>query len=188
MDTLAHGLWGGAVFGQASRRQWKWAFWLGMMPDLLSFGPFFVYRAPVIFQRWSHHLFGPPERRLIPSYVYHAYHVTHSLVMWAAMSSVCYGTWLCRHPRTPDTRSLAFRYAVTPARALWPLGAWGLHILCDIPTHSIRFFPTPYLWPFRTPFYDGTPWARPRFMILNYLAIALTYAALAAYRKAKQYP
>ena len=63
-------------------------------------------------------------------------------------------------------------------RDAWPIGAWGLHILCDIPTHSTRFFPTPYLWPFHTPFINGLPWARPTFMIANYSLILLTYLIL----------
>ena len=85
MDTLAHGLWGGAVFGQKKDSPWKWAFWLGMMPDLLSFGPFFLTHMGDIGERWAHHQFGPPDHRMIPAYVYHAYNVTHSLVVWAVL-------------------------------------------------------------------------------------------------------
>src|SRR5438477_11668878 len=136
MDTLAHGLWGCAAFGQR-RNQWRRAFWLGMAPDLLSFGPFFLTRIGDIGERWANHRFGPPDPSIIPAYVYHAYNVTHSLVVWAALFLVVSkwrGNWF------------------------WPLAAWGLHVLCDIPTHSTRFFPTPYLWPLPTPFYDGHSW------------------------------
>ncbi|HVO32540.1 MAG TPA: hypothetical protein VMU17_01415 [Elusimicrobiota bacterium] len=157
MDTLAHGLWGGAAFGQESRRSWTWAFVLGMGPDLFSFGPFFVTHLGDIGERWMHHRFGPPDPRLIPAYVYHAYNVTHSLVVWSIL--------------------FAMAWAFLGRRA-WPMAAWGLHILCDIPLHSLRFFPTPYLWPFRTPFVNGMPWGRGHFVLWNYAALGLTYVLL----------
>ena len=157
MDTLAHGLWGGAAFGQP-RGSWKWAFFLGMRPDLFSFGPYILTHLPKVIERF-HHRLGHPDPHEIPAYVYHAYNVTHSLVVWAVLMALA--LWLF-------------------GRAGAVMGAWGLHILFDIPTHSIRFFPTPYLWPFHTPFVDGVPWARPSFMLANYSAIALTYLALYA--------
>ncbi len=132
------------------------------MPDLLSFGPFFVIRLPALIQQWGQRQFGPPSSAIIPAYVYHAYDVTHSLVMW---SFICVLLWkiLKRIPRV--------------------IFAWGLHILCDIPLHDLRFFPTPYLWPFSTPFVDGMPWGRGWFMLVNYASIAITYVILAQTRK-----
>jgi hypothetical protein len=165
MDTLAHGLWGGAVFGQKKDSPWKWAFWLGMMPDLLSFGPYFLTHIPDIYTRWTTHHFGPPDHHTIPAYVYHAYNVTHSLVIWAILFGI---VWYWR------------------GKIFWPLAAWALHILCDIPLHSLRFFPTPYLWPFHTPFYDGNPWGHKTFMIANYGFICLTYLGLAIFRKVQK--
>ena len=162
MDTLAHGLWGGAVFGQRDN-QWKWAFILGMCPDLFSFGPYFLTHAGDIGERWAHHQMGPPDPRLIPAYVYHAYNVTHSLVVWGILMLIAVGLY---------------------GRRGWPIGAWGLHILCDIPTHSLRFFPTPYLWPFPTPFFNGHSWGNRPFMVANYSGIALAYLVL-AYRQYK---
>jgi hypothetical protein len=160
MDTLAHGLWGGAVFGQ-KQNSWKWAFWWGMCPDLFSFGPFFLTHIGYIAHRWANHQHGPPDPRIIPAYVYHAYNVTHSLVIFGILFLAAW--WLY-------------------GRASWPFAAWGLHILCDIPTHSTRFFPTPYLWPFATPFYNGMPWARRRFMLINYGLIITTYLFLTMWK------
>ena len=162
MDTLAHGLWGGAFFGQRRDSPWKWAFWLGMCPDLFSFGPYFTTHLPEIWHRWSNHQFGRPEHMLIPSYVYHAYNVTHSLVVWAVLFGI---VWYYR------------------GRIFWPLAAWGFHILCDIPLHSLRFFPTPYLWPFPTPFFNGIPWASGRFMLINYGLISVAYLIKMFYSK-----
>ena len=180
MDTLAHGLWGGVAFGQKNN-QWKWAFVLGMCPDLFSFGPFFLTHMGDIGERWAHHRMGPPDPRTIPAYVSHAYNVTHSLVVWIALVALCWGVSAYRR----SGGSAPTRHdAPSPIQTLWPLGAWGLHILCDIPTHSTRFFPTPYLWPLPTPFFNGHSWGNKTFMLANYSGVALTYAVL-AYRKSK---
>jgi hypothetical protein len=65
----------------------------------------------------------------------------------------------------------------------WLFLAWGLHILCDIPTHTSAYFPTPYLWPFSTPYIEGVSWATPWFMITNYTAILLAYIGLIVYQR-----
>ncbi|OGR89078.1 MAG: hypothetical protein A2992_03100 [Elusimicrobia bacterium RIFCSPLOWO2_01_FULL_59_12] len=162
MDTLAHGLWGGAVFGQREKGRWTWAFLLGMAPDLLSFGPFFLTRLGTIAERWgTRQRMEPPDPSIIPAYVYDAYDVTHSLVMWGLAGGLIW----------------AFR-----RKWLWVWGAWALHILCDIPTHSTRFFPTPFLWPLDTPFVNGARWAAPGFMLANYSLLALTYLAIVLYK------
>jgi len=92
-------------------------------------------------------------------------------------------TWAIsgRGGRTTYTRRVSGR---SRAFSLWPFGSWGLHILCDIPTHSLRFFPTPYLWPLPTPFYNGHSWGNRTFMLANYAGIALAYLVL-AYRQSK---
>ena len=94
---------------------------------------------------------------MIPAYVYHAYDVTHSLVIWAVLAAIVWA-YQRKYP--------------------WVFTAWPLHILCDIPTHSIRFFPTPYLWPLRTPFVNGRPWSHAPFMLINYSLIVLTYLVI----------
>jgi hypothetical protein len=71
MDVLAHGLWGGVLFGRKTRWQWRGALWLGMAPDIVAFGPFTV--SQVFKHDW----------RAFPPYVYSTYDVTHSLVVWA---------------------------------------------------------------------------------------------------------
>ena len=86
---------------------------------------------------------GPPALTLLPRYVFHAYNVTHSLVVWAVAFFLLWQ--LMKKP-------------------LWLLAAWLLHILCDIPTHAASYFPTPFLWPFPTPFVNGVPWSTPWFI------------------------
>jgi hypothetical protein len=68
------------------------------------------------------------------------------------------------------------------------LGAWALHIVCDIPTHGTDYFPTPFLWPLATPFVDGLTWATPEFMIANYACIAGVYAGMFVYARRRAAP
>src|SRR5262249_2950033 len=160
MDTLSHGLWGGLVFG---RCHFFWALFFGAAPDLFSFGPFFF--------RWAWMGFPPfpqapglraPALDTIPHYVFTAYRLTHSLVVWAAVFLVLWAIF-----RKP----------------IWVFCAWALHILCDIPTHSTRYFPTPFLWPFPTPYVNGVPWSRPWFMITNYGLLVLGLSFLAVWKR-----
>lgn len=143
VDVLAHGLWGGALFGHRNEWEWRGAFLLGAAPDVIAFGPFLISQL------------GSSNWVEFPPYVHQTYNVTHSLVVWAALTA---GVWLFRK------------------KFPWILCAWGLHILCDIPLHEITFFPTPYLWPFRTYLVNGVRWAQFWLIISNYAALTLTYA------------
>jgi hypothetical protein len=160
MDTVSHGLWGGALFYSSGRKKFLAGLLIGMAPDLLSFGVFHAMHPGWITARLAGEISGPPALAILPAYVFHAYNVTHSLVVFAA--SFCL-VWLAT--RNPP----------------WLLSAWLLHILCDIPTHTESYFPTPFLWPFPTPFVNGIAWSTPWFMILNYASIIIVYCALFFY-------
>ena len=152
MDVVAHGLWGGALFGRKSRAQWRAACLIGSAPDIVAFGPFLISQI------------GSSAWVTFPNYVHQSYNITHSLVVWAAITGLVM-LWRKSFP--------------------WLLCPWAFHILCDIPLHSIDFFPTPDLWPLSTPFHNGTPWARRDFNIGNYLALIAVYAASAWVRRRK---
>lgn len=160
MDTLAHGLWGGVGFYAAGRGKFASAFMLGMAPDLLSFGLFHVSHPEWIVQRLSGEGSGPPPLNILPDFVFHAYNLTHSLIAWGALFALI---WLLR--KSPPL----------------PLLAWGLHVFCDIPTHGLSYFPTPYLWPLPTPYVQGIPWSTPAFMIANYAALLVAYVVAIVY-------
>ncbi len=159
MDVFAHGLWSVAVAKGASNRtqkplSLKLALAFGVAPDLASFGILFVQRLleagtfrPGFLKD------GHPDPALVPAYVHSLYNITHSLVTFSVVFLI---VWALRR------------------KPLWEMLAWLLHILCDLPTHSTRFFPTPWLWPFPHPFLDGWPWARWGFQIPNYLLLGLT--------------
>jgi membrane-bound metal-dependent hydrolase YbcI (DUF457 family) len=160
MDVIAHGLWGGALFYRQPRRKYFAAALIGMAPDLLSFGVFNITHPRWIAIRLAGEISGPPALNILPQYVFYAYNLTHSLiVLFVAFSML----WLVL--KKPP----------------WLLGAWLLHILCDIPTHTDSYFPTPFLWPLPTPFVNGITWATPWFMAANYTAILLTYCLLFFY-------
>lgn len=156
MDSLSHGLWGGLAFGRKSRRTFWAAFAFGVMPDLLAFGPHF---AESLWSSFWGSPFAPADPQHgyadIPPYVFAAYDVTHSLVIFLA---AFFAAWAIRR------------------RIYWPMAAWGLHVLMDIPTHSLRFFPTPFLWPLSDFAIDGIPWGRPLIFFPNVILLALLYA------------
>ena len=162
MDVVAHGLWGGALFCRRGTKMFLAAALLGMAPDLLSFGVFHMTRPGWIIGRLAGEISGPLALSILPAYVFYAYNVTHSLVVWSA---VFFLFWRLRE------------------RPPWLLGAWALHILCDIPTHGTDYFPTPFLWPLATPFVEGATWATPEFMIANYACIAGVYAGMLVYAR-----
>jgi hypothetical protein len=136
MDILAHGLWGGAIFGQRTKRTWKWAFWAGIAPDVIGFSI-------------------PLEYPGIYPFLYSS---THSLLVWSILVAI---VWIVKK------------------RLPWFLGAWALHIVCDIFTHPLWAYPTPYLWPFATDFVDGSDWRRFDFMLWNYGLLVVCYTGLA---------
>jgi hypothetical protein len=147
MDTLSHGLYGGVAFGRKSKRSFILALTFGMLPDLLSFGIFtIVGLLGGIDPEWQ---LAPPDPATIPDYVYTLYNYTHSFVI---ATLVIGAVWLYR------------------GKPLVELFAWPLHILFDIPMHSLAFFPTPFLWPLSDYRFDGVSWGSG-YIILGYLSL-----------------
>lgn len=150
VDTLAHGLWGGLTAGW--KKRFGLAFLFGVAPDLCSFGALMAIRIVT-----GTFVPGKPPIETIPGWLYTAYDFSHSLIVIGAI-------WI------------VLRFTT---RELWvPFLAWPLHILCDIPTHSQAFFPTPFLFPLSDYTFNGFSWAQRWFMILNYsclLALALAW-------------
>lgn len=154
MDFVSHGLWGSIAFGRKSRWSFGLAFVIGMAPDLLSFGVLYVaallgLSPPPDFSR------GTPPESTIPQYVHHLYNYTHSFVVFL---TVFFLVWFFLK------------------RPVWELGAWGLHVLTDVPLHSYAFFPTPALWPLSNGKFDGWEWMTPGILIPNFVALSLLYA------------
>ena len=74
MDTISHALWGKGLFGY---RKYRWfAFLFGVIPDLLSFGLYFLFNfiTNPFTVKW-----GKPELADIPDWVFSSYNFSHSL-------------------------------------------------------------------------------------------------------------
>lgn len=155
MDILSHGLWGGVILGRKNRRDFCWAFGFGIAPDLFSFGIFtgLTILGLASSPDWSA---GSPTDEMIPAFVHTLYGLTHSLIIFALVFGL---VWLVR--KNP----------------FLPLLAWGFHIALDIPTHSMEFFPTPFLWPFFNNIrFNGIAWARPIIFIPDVILLVLVYS------------
>ncbi len=151
MDIFAHGLWSYAVF---HKKKYAWlAVLFGVLPDILSFGILFIMNLINGGLRR-----GPPSLSSLPDWLFAAYNMTHSFVIFLLVFFTVY---------------------VLTKKWFWPLTAWALHILIDIPTHSFRFFPTPFLWPITGYKFDGISWATPWFMLLNYSVLLIAFIVIA---------
>lgn len=151
MDIFAHGLWGGIVAKAIRRTDFAKKFnispnpwWTGAwatFPDLLAFVPL----ALILVIGF---IFGNFES--LRWIVGNLYSISHSFISWGIVFLVVWA--VSRRPR-------------------WELLGWFSHILIDIFTHPADRYPTPFLWPFQETKFDGTSWATPEFMIVNYLLI-----------------
>lgn len=155
MDTFAHGVAGAFFFsrsgyagllfgkndtnGEPGKFDWTLpaAAVFGVLPDLLSFS-YVVFR----------HIFnggrGKPPIESIPDWVFTAYNMTHSLIIVTALVFLLFfiSRWL----------------GISACAWLW-------HVICDIPTHSKAYFPTPFLYPLSNFTVDGVSFMRPSIFI-----------------------
>jgi hypothetical protein len=151
MDIVSHGLWGGLALGRRSRRLFFTSFFLSVLPDILAEGVMFslvLLNVPGM-PSLDH---GHPKISEFPQYAQNFYNCTHSLVIFLAVFLV---VWIVR--KKPFTL----------------LFTWALHILIDIPTHSLELFPTPFLWPISDVKFNGINWREPIIMIPNIILLLL---------------
>ena len=153
MDIISHGLYGGIAFGRKSKMTFWIAFFFGVAPDLFSFGIFFMQRLFTTGFDMSHS--GPPDIATIPAYVSSMYNITHSLVVFLLVFGL---VWI-----------------VTKRPQHLMLG-WPLHILVDIPTHSNKFFPTPFLWPLSDFHVNGISWGHWFIFFPNVALLIVLYS------------
>ena len=162
MDTLSHGLWTNIMYKMIpitrnDRKTTLWGIAFGVLPDLISFTPFFAF---YFWQLISGAVkFGRPdfEQNALTIYAEQSYNYTHSLVIWLAMFGVVF---------------LIYR------KVPWILFGWLLHIVIDIFTHP-TFYQTPFLFPisgFKNDY--AISWAHPVFMIINYTALLFFYICI----------
>ena len=149
MDTFSHALWGKGLFGY---RKYRWfSLLFGAIPDLLSFGLYFLYN--LITNPFNMEL-GKPDISEIPIWVFKLYDFSHSII-------------------------IAFIFIIIVFKInkdfCFPMLAWPFHIILDFFTHSIQYFPTPIFWPISDYRFDGVPWSNPCIMIINFIGIFLIF-------------
>ena len=180
MDVFSHGLWAGAaskagnikIFKEKPLKTWR-SVAFGVFPDVFAFAPAFIYMfASYIFPsipKMDHpgptHLEPATGNTLIISNLTHnLYNLSHSIIIFLLIFGLIW---------------LIFR------RPVFEMGAWLLHILMDIPSHSYDFYPTPFLWPFSDFKINGVHWGQSWFMITNYSLIILAYLIIYLLKKRK---
>jgi hypothetical protein len=198
MDTLAHGLWATAAakannrFAQRKFRIGWFVFW-GVLPDLFSFTPavaWLVWQViieGIPFAKVPRPELLPPEVRMtFPVFRLSnaLYHLSHSLIIFAGIFLLVWAIrryWLKSRQAVPMNGSL-----MSAGGPYWEMTGWMLHILIDIPTHTRRLYPTPFLWPISDFTIDGISWGRPWFLALNYSSLLIVFLLLRLKSRKKQ--
>lgn len=154
MDFVSHALWGGVSFGRQNRRLFLLAAGISILPDILTEGLFFILGILGIggMPGWER---GHPNITDYPVFAQALYNATHSFVVFALVLAL---VW------------------IVSRRIIWVLAAWGLHILIDIPTHSLALFPTPFLWPISDFRFDGIGWDNPVIFIIDGSFLIVAYS------------
>ncbi len=135
------------------------------MPDLIAFGPYFILAFLGLVPRPGFYLSGHLPPFAIPQFVYALYSISHSLIVFAVVFGI---VWLIlKKPRLT-------------------MLAWAFHIVLDIPTHDISFFPTPFLWPFSHFEVNGVSWAHPMVLVPDIILLVALYAYFFVVRKNKR--
>lgn len=170
MDIFAHTLWSNALAREANKEAEKknkkfhinvaWtAFW-GIFPDLFAFSiPFAIVFYKIIFGQMSLSSFGSHHGAVAGFDIAHyLYQYSHSLVVWAVVFLI---VWLFfKRPR-------------------YELLGWLLHILIDIPSHALSFYPTPFLFPISSYVFPyGVSWSNTWYMIINYSALLFVWGRI----------
>ena len=167
MDILAHMLWtnyGTRVVNKKLIKKKKepikiipMMIW-SIFPDLFAFG--IPTTIAIFLSLWTrdfnwkllldHHLASGFLLSDLPKFLYQ---FSHSLVIWFLVFSL---VWII---------------AKKPQLLLF---GWLFHILIDIFSHSVDFYPTPIFFPISNwHFAYGIRWSNPYFMLVNYSLIVI---------------
>jgi membrane-bound metal-dependent hydrolase YbcI (DUF457 family) len=154
MDFISHALWGGISFGRRSKKAFCLAAGLSVMPDFLTEGLFFILYLLGVggMPGWEK---GHPNISDYPLFAQNLYNITHSLIIFVLAFVLIW---------------LVFR------RPVWVVAAWGLHIVIDIPTHSLALFPTPFLWPISSFRVNGIGWDNPIVLGIDIVLLITGYS------------
>lgn len=158
MDIFAHAAWTNIVFYKKYKKERLNRFLsilFGLLPDLASFTPVFVYG----FFNSTNFMKLIGSNVWVVNFASESYKYTHSVVIFLITVFAVY----------------VVRKFFNKSAFYWPMFGWLLHILIDIPTHK-GFYETPFLFPISGyRFEQGISWAHPTFMLINYSVLAIAY-------------
>lgn len=179
MDFFSHAFWTATLYKILQKKTkkplnlWRATFW-GTFPDLFAFGiPVLLIITELLLGKISlsdlpsPEKIEPPRQNFFPilNIVSTLYTISHSLVIFFAAVIVWAAILYFKRKSV---------FSATKAIP-WELGGWMIHILIDIPTHSTKFYATPFLWPISDIKFSGLSWGTPWFLILDYAAIIAVY-------------
>jgi len=162
MEIVAHGLWTAAAAITANRSTGAdirvgWAVWWGVFPDVLAFGPSI---AAGLWLRLAGGVNSGSARGHVLPHVHvdlPLYPAGHSLVVFLLVFGLV---------------------SILARRFVFAMLGWLLHILIDIPTHSLSYYATRFLWPISDYRIDGIAWWTPWFWAATYGALGVAYFLL----------
>ena len=167
MDILAHALWAGAGVSLA-RRRWSLTSATVATTVILAALPDVPHILPIVGWwlggdgTWAtlraYAIAVPGQEPAVPALVelwsHNLHCVMHSAVVAGLVTLVC-GALL---------------------RTFWvPLLGWWSHIVIDVFTHSVEYYPVRVLYPLSERAFDGLAWNTPWFLALNYGVLAATW-------------
>lgn len=176
MDVFSHALWGRHLTYR--RLDWRLAAVMGVTPDLFAFIPSTIYR-------WVK---GEPRTSIdentvtsdLPAIAWDLYQISHSLIWTFVLFLLIWGGLEIRlrklglQGKLPEGKWL--QTSMSPRTAAMVLiTPWVFHIFIDIPTHTINFFPTPFLMPISDFMVDGIAWTAWWIMTMNVIALAVVW-------------
>jgi len=174
MDVLSHWLWG--VLATRKRVHWKISGPMGVLPDLLAFVPSAIYSLMYGIERTS--VDDTTLTSDFPAIAWDIYQFSHSAVIVTLAFLLSYllfkrfsGSKFEQHFEE-ESRGNALKLA------MWLWLPWYIHILLDIPTHTLDFFPTPVLFPLSDAMYDGVRWSNPIVWFSNIGALGLLWTII----------
>ncbi|MCC6197235.1 MAG: metal-dependent hydrolase [Burkholderiales bacterium] len=167
MDILAHGMWaaaGAEVLGRKvaiTRYDTLGIVIFALLPDLVHLLPvigWVAFGGGTMRDLYEYVVATPAAEPVLPPIVkeltHHLHCIGHSAIVAGAVTLV---VWRMRR------------------NWLIPLLGWWLHIVIDVFTHSLDYYPSPVLYPITYRGFDGVAWNTPTFMALNYAFLAATW-------------
>lgn len=172
MDVLSHWLWGqGLARGRVS---WKIAGPMGILPDLVAFIPASIASSMDGMERVK--VDESTVTADVHPLAWEIYQISHSAV-YATLACLLTYLWIKNKglPRFLE-KHVSADNAGNMALMIWL--PWFAHIITDIPTHTINFFPTPFLNPISDWMFDGVRWSVPWVWFTNVGLIAILWTVI----------